>query len=78
VLPIGELSLVTPVTLSKNPTAEDIGPEIEVATQSVVLPTIWARRPRAGGCGYGGAVVQGTSRHSVLGYEDVKHPFFGA
>jgi hypothetical protein len=28
--------------------------------------------------GYGDAVVLGTSRHSLLGYEALKEPFFGS
>jgi hypothetical protein len=50
---------------------------VTVATQSTPLPTVSERAPRTGGYGRGGAVVHGTSCHSVLGYEDLKHPFFG-
>src|SRR5215831_9992609 len=75
--PPGLLTLVTPVTLSKDPMASDMWP-VTWAETSMPLP-IWSARPppRAGGYGIAGAVVHGTSCHSVLGYEDVKHPFFG-
>jgi len=43
----------------------------------VPLPTIAGRGPLAGANGCGGAVVHGPSRHSVPGYEDLKHPVFG-
>jgi hypothetical protein len=69
------LSIVTPVTLSKDPTAADTV-LVARAIQSTSLPTVSGRAPRAGGYGRGGAVVHGTSCHSVLGYEDLKHPFF--
>src|SRR5258708_22375679 len=74
--PLGSLTLVTPVTLSKDPMASEMWP-VTWAETSVPLPTVSGRRPRAGGYGRAGAVVHGTSCHSVLGYEDVKHPFFG-
>jgi hypothetical protein len=75
--PLGSVTLVTPVTLSKDPMASDIWPVTLVET-SLPLPTVSDRRPpRAGGYGRAGAVVQGSSRHSVVGYEEVKHPFFG-
>lgn len=70
------LSLVTSPTLSKDPTAEDMRPETW-AEKSLPFPTVAGRGPRAGGYGRGGAVVHGTSCHSVLGNEDLKHPFFG-
>jgi hypothetical protein len=70
------VSLVTPVTLSKDPTAVDMWP-VTSAETSFPLPTVRGRGPRAGGFGTAGGVVHGTSCHSVLGYEDVKHPFFG-
>src|SRR6266851_7965074 len=70
------LSLVTPVTLSKDPTASDMWP-VTWAETSLPFPTVSGRGPRAGGYGRAGAVVHGTSCHSGLGYEDVKHPFFG-
>jgi hypothetical protein len=35
------------------------------------------RRSRAGGYGRAGGVVQGTSLHSLLGYEEVKQPLLG-
>ncbi len=75
--PFGSVTLVTPVTLSKDPTASDMWP-VTWAETSMPLPT-WSVRPlpRAGGYGRAGAVVHGTSCHSGLGYEDVKHPFFG-
>ena len=59
--------------------ASDMWPVVTWAETSWPLP-IWSGRPppRAGGYGRAGAVVHGTSCHSVLGYEDVKHPFFGA
>jgi hypothetical protein len=74
----GSSTLVTPVTLSKDPMASDMWP-VTWAETSVPLP-IWSGRrpPRAGGYGRCGAVTHGISCHSVLGYEDVKHPFFGA
>jgi hypothetical protein len=76
--PFGSVTLVTPVTLSKDPMASDMWP-VTWAETSVPLP-IWSGRrpPLAGGYGRAGAVVHGTSCHSVLGYEDVKHPFLGA
>src|ERR1700722_5269774 len=70
------VSLVTPVTLSKEPTASDMWP-VTWAETSLPLPTVSGRGPRAGRYGIAGAVVHGTSCHSVLGYDDVKHPFFG-
>src|SRR5437868_1562545 len=59
------LSLVTPVTLSKDPVAVDMVP-VALAIQSTSLPTVSERAPRTGGYGRGGAVVHGTSCHSVL------------
>src|SRR6266446_5621924 len=75
--PFGSVTLVTPVTLSKDPMASDMWP-VTWAETSMPLP-IWSGRPppRAGGYGRAGAVVHGTSCHSAFGYEDVKHPFFG-
>jgi hypothetical protein len=70
------LSLVTPVTLSKDPTAEDMEP-VTWAEKSLPLPTLSDRGPRAGGYGAGGAVVHGTDCHWVFGYVALKHPFFG-
>src|SRR5580704_14663734 len=70
------VSLVMPVTLSKDPTASDMWP-VTWAETSLPLPTVSGRRPRAGGYGTAGAVVHGTSCHWVLGYEDVKHPLCG-
>jgi hypothetical protein len=71
------VSLVTPVTLSKDPCAQDIVVSVTLAVQSMPLPTISGRDPRAGGYGRGSAVVHATSCHSVFGKEDSKHPFFG-
>jgi hypothetical protein len=65
------------VTLSKDPVAEDMVRGDTWAAKSLPLPTILGRGPLAGGCGFVGAVVHGTSRHSGLGYDDVKHPVFG-
>ena len=42
-------SLVTPVTLSKDPSAKVIKPDETWAAQSVPLPTVSPRAPRAGG-----------------------------
>src|SRR5215475_4581613 len=47
------------------------------AEKSLPLPTVAARGPRAGRCGRRGADVHVTSCHSMLGYKDLKHPFFG-
>src|SRR6516225_8233226 len=74
--PPGLLTLVTPVTLSKDPMTSEMWLATWAET-SLPLPTVSGRGPRAGGYGRAGAVVHGTSCHSVLGYEDVKHPFFG-
>ena len=79
--PPGLLRLVTPVTLSKDPTASEMWPVgwVTSAETSVPLPICsgWRRPPRAGGYGRAGGVAHGISCHSLLGYEDVKHPFFG-
>jgi hypothetical protein len=85
--PTVPVSLVTPVTLSNDPTALDMQPgkvlqftnpygELPIASAdaSFPLPTLSGRGPRAGGYGSAGAVVQDTSCQSVLGYEDAKHP----
>jgi hypothetical protein len=64
--PLGSLSLVTPVTLSKDPTADDMVPD-DRAEKSLPLPTVSGLGPRAGGNGRVGPVVQGTSCHSMLG-----------
>jgi hypothetical protein len=70
------VSLVTPVTLWKDPSAEDTVPD-GFAAKSLPLPTISGRGPLAGGCGLGGGVVHGISCHSLLGNVDLKHPCFG-
>ena len=60
------VSLVTPVTLSKDPTAIDILNGVSAET-SAPLPTMAGLGPRAGINGIAGAVVHGTSRHTLLG-----------
>jgi hypothetical protein len=50
-LAIGPLSLVTPETVSKEPVAEDMKPNGALAETSLLLPTVWGRGPRLGGCG---------------------------
>src|SRR5208282_128519 len=75
--PTYPLSLVTPATLSKDPTASDMEPDDTWAAKSLPLPTVSGRRPRAGGYGCSGGVAHGTSCHSVFGYVALKHPFFG-
>jgi len=77
-LPIGELTLVTPVTESKEPIAVDMNPVGAWAEISLPAPTTNGRGPRLGGMGMGGAVEHGTSCHSVFGYSEVKHPALGA
>jgi hypothetical protein len=47
------------------------------ADPSLSFPTMSCRRSRAGGYGRAGGVVQGTSLHSALGYEEVKQPLLG-
>src|SRR5580704_9690853 len=69
-------SVVTPLTLSKEPTALDMWP-VTWATTSLPLPTVSGRAPAAGGYGRTGAFVQGISCHSVFGYAAVKQPCFG-
>jgi hypothetical protein len=71
------VSLITPVTLfvtlSKDPTAVDIGSDTDtVADASVPFPTLAALSPRAGKYGFR-KVAHGTSFHSVLGYVAPKH-----
>src|SRR5690349_956479 len=52
VLPIGPLSLVTPVVpMSKEPIAVDMNPVGTWGATSLPLPTINGRGPRRGGCG---------------------------
>jgi hypothetical protein len=70
------VSLVTPVTLSKDPTAMDMWP-VTWAETSLPLPTVFGQDPHSGGNGIAGGVVDRTSCPSVLGWEDVKHPVFG-
>jgi hypothetical protein len=71
------VSLVTPVTLLNDPIAVDISPDDDSATKSVPLPTVAGLGRVAGPYESGGAVVHGTSSHSVLGYKAWKHPCFG-
>jgi hypothetical protein len=71
------VSVVRPVIgLSKDPVAEDIF-AITSAETSLPLPTVSGQGRSDGGYGRCGGVAQGTSCHSVLGSEDLKHPFFG-
>ncbi|MGH7295482.1 MAG: hypothetical protein ACRELB_11140 [Polyangiaceae bacterium] len=70
-------SLETPVTVWNAPTAIEMVPA-PVAETSFPLPTFSGRGPPAGRKGAGGAVVQGTRRHIVLGGETVKQPVEGS
>lgn len=74
--PPTSVSLVTPLTLGKDPTAERIPPSVR-ATKSVPPPTIFGPGPLAGSSGRCGPTAHGTSRHTVLGYDALKHPFLG-
>jgi hypothetical protein len=77
------ISVVPGVTLLNDPIAVDIKPDV-CAEKSVepppptvsglILPVPCMSR---GSCSGGGAVAQGTSFHSVPGYEALKHPFLG-
>ena len=64
---MGPLSLVTPVTLSKEPVAWEMKPVGTWGATSLPLPTTSGRGPRRGGCGYFGVGVQGTSTQSDFG-----------
>src|SRR5579862_1073335 len=77
-LPIGPLSLVTSVTVSKEPIAVEMNPVGAWAEMSLLLPTTRGRAPLFGGIGRCGAALHATSRHSLPGYEAWKHPFFGS
>ena len=59
---------VTPLTLMNDPVTLDIGPPVTEKSWPSPSPT-WN--------GIDGAFTQGTSCHSLLGYEALKHPFFG-
>jgi hypothetical protein len=62
------VSLVMPVTVSKEPIAWDMTPVGAWAETSLPLPTAFmGREPNRGPCGLGGGVVHGTSRQSVFG-----------
>src|SRR5947207_7321545 len=64
------VSLVTPVTLSKEPVAEDMRfGAATVAAKSVPFPT-WL--------GFSGGFSHETSSHAVAGYVALKHPFLGS
>ena len=63
----GMVSLVTPLTLSKDPIAWDMAPVALLAVQSVEFPTVSGRCPAAGRNGRGRGAAHGTSFHSVLG-----------
>jgi hypothetical protein len=64
--PAGPLSLVTPVTLSKDPIAVEMRSDTR-AEASLPLPTMSGRGPLAGGNGRFGGVTQGTSCQPVFG-----------
>jgi hypothetical protein len=65
------------VTVSKLPRAEVITvPDARVEI-SLPFPMTLGRGPLRGGFGNFDGGLHGTSRHSLFGYEAVKHPFFG-
>ncbi|WGJ15797.1 hypothetical protein QEV83_05935 [Methylocapsa sp. D3K7] len=62
------VSLVTPVTVSKEPIDWDMKPLGAWAETSLPLPMTWGdESPRRGPCGLGGGVVHGTSCHPLFG-----------
>ncbi len=75
-LPIGLLTLVTLVSASKEPVADEMNPVGACAEISLVLPTTSGKGPCRGVIGMFGAVMHGTSFHSRFGNVAVKHPSF--
>src|SRR3954471_11589347 len=76
--PLAVLSmLVTPDTVSNEPSAAEIRPLLTRAAQSVPLPTVCGRRPLTGGYGRSGGVAHATCFHSTRGNSDLKHPLSG-
>src|ERR1017187_10768932 len=74
------VSLIPGVTLMNEPSAVEIRPDTWAAKSLLPPPpTVFGLDPpaRVRGSGYEGGVVHGTSCHSVLGYEALKHPFLG-
>src|SRR5262245_51774794 len=70
------LMLVTPITLSNDPTAPVRVP-VSSAEKSLPSPAATGRGPIAGVLGWSCGVVQATSCHSSRGYFALKQPFFG-
>lgn len=72
------VSLIPGVTLRNEPSAVEMRPDDTWATKSLVPPppTVLGLVSSTRGQreGYNGGAVHGTSCHSVLGYETLKHP----
>src|SRR5689334_17506905 len=74
--PTGPLSLVTPLTLSKLPSAAVIVP-VTAAEMSLPLPTVNGRWPADGPYGCCGGATHATFVHATFGNAALKHPFAG-